>query len=115
MRESRPAWPTAGSSPSSVAPPRSKGDHRPPPRPVGLTRASTKPVLPDSDTTLDEKLELALVRKFVPESVAARSSPRITQCLRRVMWVDPGGALTLRWPLRETSGCRVPCPAEATS
>jgi hypothetical protein len=64
----------------------------------------------------------------VPKASFTRARPRshnrgttkmcrivgLVRALRRVMWVDPGG-LDVRWPLRETSGCRVPCPAEAPS
>ena len=49
-----------------------------------LTRSSTKSVLSDSDTRLDEKLELALLRKSMPGS-AGPCSPELLSCGHRAV------------------------------
>ena len=47
-----------------------EGNHRPQPRPVGLTRPFTKSVLSVPDMILAKKLELALSRRSMPGSAA---------------------------------------------
>jgi hypothetical protein len=56
------------SSRSSAAPPRSRRKSSPVASACSLTRTSTKPVLPVSDTMLGEKLEPALLRKSMSGS-----------------------------------------------
>ena len=59
---------SAASNRSSAAPPRSRRRSSPAAWGCSLTRPSTKPVLPISDTMLDEKLESALSGKSMPGS-----------------------------------------------
>jgi hypothetical protein len=48
-------------------------------------------------------------RDMMGALVAGERNPKA----RYVGW--SGCGLDVRWPLRETSGCRIPCPAEASS
>jgi hypothetical protein len=69
---------------SSAAPPRSRRKSSPAASVSSLTRTSTKPVLPDSGTVLDEKLELALLRKSMSGS-AGPCSPELLSCGHRAV------------------------------
>jgi hypothetical protein len=76
--------PTAASSRSSAAPPRSRKKSSHVALAYSLTRSSTKSVLPDSDTMLDERLELALLRKSMSGS-AGPCSPELLSCAHRAV------------------------------
>jgi hypothetical protein len=83
---------SAASSRVSAAPPRPRRKSSPAASACSLTRTSTKRVHPDSDTMLDEKLELALLRKSMSSS-AGSCSPGLLPWGRRA---DKAGSTTLR-------------------
>jgi hypothetical protein len=69
---------------ASAAPPRSRKKSSLAALACSLTRSSTKSVLPDSDTVLDEKLELALLRKSMSGSAGPCSLELLSGAHRAV-------------------------------
>jgi hypothetical protein len=75
---------------SSAAPPRSRKKSSPATSACSLTRKSTKTMLPASNTMLDEKLELALLRISMSDS-AGQCSPEFLSCGRKAVTAGSTG------------------------